>query len=210
MSLASFDTSNFDGLIAPQATKICATCKEEKPVSFFSKDAYTADGFRWQCKDCAAKAFKQYKSNPLNAEKSRTQKKQRNLARKQNLAKLSEQCVYVYAWKNNLPCLKIGKSTNLSLRFESALCHSPEMLALIALVPTDNAHALEKRLHQAFAPFRLHGEWFQASSFVLRYIDTLSSELAEQVVPFLTPIQQSRIEIMPPQDYIDHVPFLGK
>lgn len=210
MSLASFNLSIFDSLITPQATKVCSTCGEEKPISFFDKQTKSPDGFRAQCKDCVAKKSHQYRSNPRIAEKQRKYYKLNNLTKKQNIARLSEQCVYIYAWKNNLSFLKIGKSTNLYDRFKKALCHSPDILLLVSVVPTDDAHALEQNLHRAFAPFRLHGEWFQASSFVLRYIDTLSSELAEQIVPFLSPFQQSRIEIISPQDYIDRLPFLGK
>lgn len=210
MSLAFFDSPGLGSLIAPQKVKKCSTCGENKPVAFFSKKNCNPDGLCTQCKDCVAKCRKRYRADSCIAQKERTQSSQRYLDKKRNLAKLSEQCVYIFAWKNYPSSLKIGKSTNLCNRFNQALCSSPDTLLLISIVSTDDAHALEQKLHQIFAPFRLHGEWFQASSFVLRYIDTLSSELAEQMVPLLSPYQQSRIQIISPQDYIDRAPFLGK
>lgn len=42
------------------ATKVCSTCKTEKPRSAFSKKSRTKDGLNCQCKECCAKAFKEY------------------------------------------------------------------------------------------------------------------------------------------------------
>jgi hypothetical protein len=33
-------------------TKICRTCKKEKPLSEFNKDRRQKDGFATQCKEC--------------------------------------------------------------------------------------------------------------------------------------------------------------
>lgn len=42
------------------ATKVCSTCKTEKPRSDFSKKSRMKDGLNCQCKECCAKSFKKY------------------------------------------------------------------------------------------------------------------------------------------------------
>lgn len=49
-------------------TKICPTCKIEKPLTteFFGKDSHTVSGFRWKCKECQKlerEAKKEYMAN---------------------------------------------------------------------------------------------------------------------------------------------------
>ena len=42
--------------------KLCHTCKEEKPLSFFGKDMYSSDGLRHECKPCHNKKNKEWVS----------------------------------------------------------------------------------------------------------------------------------------------------
>ena len=42
-----------------EQTKICRTCKEEKPISEFNRDRRQKDGYATQCKDCKHKADKE-------------------------------------------------------------------------------------------------------------------------------------------------------
>lgn len=40
------------------ATKVCSACKEEKPVTAFSKDASKSDGLYTRCKECKKQGTK--------------------------------------------------------------------------------------------------------------------------------------------------------
>jgi hypothetical protein len=43
--------------------KVCARCKEAKPVSEFNKCSGAKDGLNWYCKQCARTASRLYKQN---------------------------------------------------------------------------------------------------------------------------------------------------
>lgn len=48
-------------------TKVCSACKQEKPVTDFSKDASKSDGLYTRCKECKKKGTK--KSEAVRARK---------------------------------------------------------------------------------------------------------------------------------------------
>ena len=55
-------------------TKICSTCKEEKPLKEFHKNKTRKDGMVYQCKDCVklheqSKAIKEYRLKYFTSEK---------------------------------------------------------------------------------------------------------------------------------------------
>lgn len=51
---------NADFVVPLEETRVCTKCKQEKPLSEFSKHRSTKDGLRYMCKDCANKAFREY------------------------------------------------------------------------------------------------------------------------------------------------------
>lgn len=43
-------------------TKLCAGCKQDKPLSCFSKCKYLSDGLQFSCKECQSLRWKRYKA----------------------------------------------------------------------------------------------------------------------------------------------------
>ena len=68
---------------------------------------------------------------------------------------------YVYflkAAESNL--IKIGKTNNLRNRKKGIQTMSPVKLYTIGAITSNDRHKFEKELHELFAPYREHGEWF--------------------------------------------------
>ena len=62
-------------------TKICASCKEEKPISCFSRNRNEKDGYKRYCKSCVSKETAKYRQT--HAEEIRERKKVAYLKSKQ-------------------------------------------------------------------------------------------------------------------------------
>jgi hypothetical protein len=73
--------------------------------------------------------------------------------------------------------VKIGHSVDVKARLACFQVGSPYPLALIATIP-DEGHE-EAIWHEAFADYRLHGEWFERSPAIQAEIDRLN-EVAEE------------------------------
>jgi hypothetical protein len=56
--------------------------------------------------------------------------------------------------------VKIGRSASALLRFETLRTASPYPLVILRTIPTSDAVALERMLHQRYSHFRQHREWF--------------------------------------------------
>ena len=54
--------------------KVCSRCKEEKPITEFSKDKSTKDGHRSNCKVCRRKSQKKYYEDNREKERARSKK----------------------------------------------------------------------------------------------------------------------------------------
>lgn len=67
--------------------------------------------------------------------------------------------------------IKIGTSNDPRGRFAALQTGSPEPLELIGVMPGQMDE--EKRLHQTFARFRMHGEWFKGAPELLAEIKQL-------------------------------------
>lgn len=50
-------------------TKQCSKCKEEKPLSEFSKNKRTKDGYHFYCKDCKKADWEKFKSKRATEDK---------------------------------------------------------------------------------------------------------------------------------------------
>jgi hypothetical protein len=65
--------------------------------------------------------------------------------------------------------IKIGMSGNARQRFDALRTSSPVELEFLGLVA--GAYVEERTLHQRFAEFRTHGEWFKAAPAILAFIE---------------------------------------
>lgn len=70
---------------------------------------------------------------------------------------MTTEVVYVLGLEG-LSVVKIGMSRNLEMRLASLQTSAPGRLSVLWTTP--GGRELEKRLHQQFAPYRTHGEWF--------------------------------------------------
>jgi len=78
-------------------TIICTTCKEDKEVSFFSKDISKAQGYRTICKECENKKSRErYKNNKEKYKKIEKDKRARN--RKENMKRIVELTNLTCSW----------------------------------------------------------------------------------------------------------------
>jgi hypothetical protein len=64
---------------------------------------------------------------------------------------------------------KIGKAVDISARFKELGLANADALTLVASIDAD----VEYELHQTFAPFRHHGEWFEESPALLLLLDRI-------------------------------------
>ena len=52
-------------------TRVCGTCKVEKPFDAFHKDAKKKHGIRYDCKECNRKRIKKYDDSPAGKKRMR-------------------------------------------------------------------------------------------------------------------------------------------
>lgn len=65
--------------------------------------------------------------------------------------------------------IKIGVAGCVSSRFHALQCSNPRKLAVIGVI-WDCSPELESEIHQLFSESRIRGEWFDASSDILKYV----------------------------------------
>lgn len=70
---------------------------------------------------------------------------------------------------------KIGKAQDPSKRIRQLEIALPYPVQTVATVPTDDARALESKLHKRFKDKRLNGEWFDLSAQDVAYIKGLAA-----------------------------------
>ena len=56
--------------------------------------------------------------------------------------------------------IKIGRASNVAERIRQLQAGCPQQLILLFSTPCENAPALERLMHDHFAPYHLHGAWF--------------------------------------------------
>lgn len=87
---------------------------------------------------------------------------------------ITGQCVYFLQGLMGGP-IKIGTAVEFGRRLTAIQACSPVLLRPLYLIP-EAGKEVERKLHQRFAPFRLHGEWFEPSRELLEYIHYLKGE----------------------------------
>ena len=87
-----------------------------------------------------------------------------------SLGKLAEPEVYFI--QAECGPIKIGISVTPAARLHLMQAASPSRLTLLATVP--GGKPVERRYHQRFAAFRLHGEWFEPAPAIVTHIRRLN------------------------------------
>ncbi len=77
-------------------------------------------------------------------------------------------CIYFIQCEDN-GLIKIGFSNDIEKRFNSLRTQSPARLKLLKHM--EGGVELEAKLHNKFKKYRHHGEWFEPSKEILRYIE---------------------------------------
>lgn len=77
--------------------------------------------------------------------------------------------------------VKIGVSDDMRRRFVSLCTASSVPLVLLGGVVTHSADELERELHEIFAPWRQHGEWFEAQPELLGMIAGMATDTEEDM-----------------------------
>lgn len=105
-----------------------------------------------------------------------------------------------WAWtyfvgNRDLNIVKIGVTKRLKSRMSSLRNSSPVPIKLFAVVFGDQV--LEKYLHNHFAAFRKHGEWFELTDELASCIDKLKRQKIPECIPGeLVPSREERVEIL--------------
>jgi hypothetical protein len=79
---------------------------------------------------------------------------------------------WIYFIGGDTGAIKIGAAIDPLRRLAGLQCGSPIELRILAQGPGSPRD--ERILHERFAPFRLHGEWFERSPEILAEIDRLN------------------------------------
>jgi len=77
-------------------------------------------------------------------------------------------CVYIVSVR---AYVKIGRSDNFEGRFKDLQTGIPEHLTVHDTIPEVHSRDLERRLHERFRDYRLHGEWFRREGELAAWID---------------------------------------
>lgn len=80
----------------------------------------------------------------------------------------------------NSGAIKIGVSNDPRRRLESMQTGSPEPLELLGVLPGGVDE--ERRLHQRFAAYRIHGEWFRGDETLTRAIEVLTLKPIDELL----------------------------
>lgn len=80
--------------------------------------------------------------------------------------------VYFIADESNV---KIGITENIftiSTRLRNMQANCPNRLFVVGMIQTKDAYNLEQEIHDIFSDFKKHGEWFNFSDDIKRYVAT--------------------------------------
>jgi hypothetical protein len=87
----------------------------------------------------------------------------------------STEDVFVYVlYAEGTSWIKIGYAVDVDERIRQLQTGCPPPLRLLFATPAKNAPALEQLLHDHFAPYHLHGEWFTLPPDIPTVLDLLA------------------------------------
>ena len=69
----------------------------------------------------------------------------------------------------NCSYVKIGVSGNVNTRLKTIQASCPLMIEIIKVMeaPPNDVYAIERQLHNKLSAYRIHGEWFMLTDYVL-------------------------------------------
>ena len=92
---------------------------------------------------------------------------------------------YVYFFRHkNTKGVKIGFTTNetVNKRFDNFNTYSPSGGEILGFIKTDNANELERKIHEEYKPFRMHGEFFNIDDNIVDFlIDKYSDKTLKKI-----------------------------
>jgi excisionase family DNA binding protein len=110
---------------------------------------------------------------------------------------------YIYFLEHPVPggLIKIGRSKNPEKRVAYFQAHSPVPLSLLFFMEGDAK--LESKLHRRFSEFRRHGDWFEPSGEILKFIEEQREALLQNVgEPLLSVGEAADFLDLRPQDVL--------
>ncbi len=108
----------------------------------------------------------------------------KELLRKERLARPQPQNVYAILAHCSPPLVKIGLSRAPKNRFSGIQTSSPVKVSLLGFSEGDDL--CEKAMHVALKEYRSHGEWFRYEGHAKRAADLIAAgKIAEFLTPFL-------------------------
>jgi endogenous inhibitor of DNA gyrase (YacG/DUF329 family) len=167
---------NFQSEIKPTPLK-CNKCKSKK---HYRRINYLSGYIEFKCPDCgnipdkfyidlsAERKFKIYNDRDGKEFKS-IGVAQSFLIELQDILKnrLSTYIYLIQAEDNEL--IKIGFSNNVKRRMKILSNSSPAKLKVLRVIKADSQY--ESFLHNMFREYRLHGEWFQPHSNIVKFVN---------------------------------------
>jgi len=102
---------------------------------------------------------------------------------KKRAAEMKKEEARIIAYRNRYPGfvysiqgesggpIKIGYTQDIKARLSSIQTGHPDILVLLACFPGNTKD--ERKLHEKFDAFRLRGEWFKPSEFILKQIEEI-------------------------------------
>ena len=81
---------------------------------------------------------------------------------------------HVYFLKNpSNGLIKIGRSSQIETRINQLSIELKQPLELIKKIPKEDTHIAERELHELYADYRVHGEWFDLPESEIQKIKEL-------------------------------------
>jgi hypothetical protein len=85
-----------------------------------------------------------------------------------------------------LGLIKIGVAVDPKIRLGDLQCGSPDALAMLGVIWSEDAQGLEGSLHRRFRDHRRHGEWFAPVPALISYILENAAALGDEERVFLS------------------------
>jgi hypothetical protein len=94
--------------------------------------------------------------------------------------------------------VKIGVSSNPPIRFQSLQTGNSEPTQLLGWIECEgSARGFERELHDCFAAWRLHGEWFCGSSGLAAFAEEVRDPGTEPSAWMLEPVEEPPVPRRP-------------
>lgn len=99
---------------------------------------------------------------------------------------------WIYVVETQIGVVKIGCSANPVSRAKTISTHSPLPTRLVAAVP--GIWADERALHERFADYMTHNEWFRCEGPVAEFVASIRGQGVERIIDWSETTRASREE----------------